>query len=450
MYHLRPYQQEDVHKLIQKNAMGVFNEQRTGKTPTSLKAMEAYGIDKILIVAPASMLPVWKDEYETWLNKPCVIATGSAANIDRAFSNWTSGLVTNYEQLRNDKRRFGLIERIVKLKPEGVIIDEAHRIKDYNSANAKAVFKLSKADYKLALTGTPAPNKPEEVWSILHFLYPKIFSSYWRFIEEYFKWYQSPFSQYGRDVGEFISKEKELEFQKMLSYISIMRKRKDVMPWLPKEEKPIRVRLELTKIQKKCLKELKDYFETEHLVTQGVLDRVMRYRQICLAPELVGIKGDSPKLKWIKSYIKDYPDKPTVIFSKFTAFIKLIEKENPEVVRVIDGSTKLRTRQDLIKQFQNGKIQILAIQIDAGKEGLTLDRAECLIFTDQYPPASDVAQAKDRIVATSPERADTPKQIIELVMSKSFDEKLFDLVAKNTKATDIINNYIYYINKEEL
>ena len=67
MPELRNYQKDDVQKLITHPAMGVFNEQRTGKTPTALMTMRNHNVNKLLIVCPASAQYQWAAECLTWL-----------------------------------------------------------------------------------------------------------------------------------------------------------------------------------------------------------------------------------------------------------------------------------------------------------------------------------------------------------------------------------------------
>ena len=149
-------------------------------------------------------------------------------------------------------------------------------------------------------------------------------------------------------------------------------------------------------------------------------------------------------------YISDYPNKPTIIFTKFTSFIKLILQEfEKKKIRtgVIIGNTPPKQRQEYVNAFQTGALNILILQIDAGKEGLTLDRAECEIFLDQFPPAADIQQAEDRFVATTPERASKPNQIIRLQMKDTYDEECYKLVARRATSIDVINSYIKYLKK---
>lgn len=456
---LRPYQLEDLKKLQSKKAIGCFNEQRTGKTPTSLVALDNEGYKKILIVTVSSAIYQWQKEFETWTGRPCVVVNGTRDKRIEQINKWTDGLVISYDSLKEikpkikdritleeTKGREGHIDQILAKHPEAVIIDEAHKIKNPKSAIAESIFKLSVIEKKLALTGTPAPNKPHEIWSILHFLYPNKFPSYWSFINEYFQTKRQNLGGHTFiDIMGF-KPSMQRKLQTILGFISTNRKRKEVMPWLPQKDYE-KIKLEPTKEQLKYLKELDKYFETENIIVEGVLDRLTRERQICLHPGLLELRGKSPKLEWIKQYVKDYPEKPIIIFSKFTSFLKILEKELPkESFYSIIGSTGVKQREQYKNAFQNGECNILLIQIDVGKEALTLDRAEAIVFCDKYPPAADIAQAEDRFVATTLEKADKPHQIIELMLKGTYDEHLYKLVAQRKSDTDIINDYKKYIS----
>lgn len=98
-----------------------------------------------------------------------------------------------------------------------------------------------------------------------------------------------------------------------------------------------------------------------------------------------------------------------------------------------------------VNEFQSGRCNLLLINIDAGKEGLTLDRAEVTIFTDKYPPIGDIEQAEDRFIATSEDKADKPHTIIELCMKGTYDEQLYDLLKKRKSETDVINDFKKYL-----
>lgn len=454
MNKLRPYQQEDVERILQHDSLGIFNEQRTGKTPTSLYALDKKCSGRILIVATASMIYRWADEAKTWTNRNVYVYEGTQKQRTKVLSKYKADskgiLIISYGLLKNTKAYTGLVKELKKVIIIGLIVDEVHRAVGRKTANFKALRTITDIPYRLYLTGTPAPNHPSQVWSILTMIEPKQFTSYWRFVETFFyiDIIRLPYSaavDHIRTPAGFIETMKD-DYVKMLDKYSIMRKRKDVMPWLPEHEEPTKIRLPLTPAQTKYLKEMQKYYETEHVIAQGILDQLLRYRQICNAPQLLQLKGSSPKIDWIKQYLSDYPEKQIVIFSRFTQFIDIIKEKIPSVC-VMVGRTPASERNQLINDFQSAKIQVLIIQIDTGKEGITLDSADVLIFADIYPPASDILQAKDRIVATSPER-NKPKEIIQLMMADSYDEVLYDIVDAKIELTDIANNYINYIERK--
>lgn len=446
---LRPYQKEDVAFLAKLDAAGCFNEQRTGKTPTALKVIEAKGLKKVVIIVPSSAIYNWKEEYERWLGRPCLALIGTAKKRAQLLETWTDGLVVSYDTFKMSKRTAGLVREIAKLNPEMIILDEAHRIKARKNERASSVLSYKNFKHKLALTGTPAPGKLEEIFAILQFLYPKDFKSYWNFVDEYF----SKELKYGAGGRRYYSvgppnQEKIKELQEYLDSISTQRKRKDVMPWLP-EKDYTQIKLPATKQQEKYLDELATIWETEHVVTQGTLDRLIRYRQICLDPKLLDLKGDSPKTEWIKDYLTDYPEEQIIIFSRFTSYLLKLNEELKEKhnIAMLIGATSLEHRKKYVDDFQAGKIRILLINTEVGKEALTLDNADTEIFTDKYPPIGDILQAEDRFVATTKAKANKLHKIYELMIKNTYDEQLYKLLAQRKSETDILNDYNKYLKE---
>ncbi len=449
---LRKYQQEDADFLASLPCSACFNEQRTGKTPTALETVKLRHLEdkRILIITTASSIYQWKNEYEKWLNRSCQICTGTPTQKRKSVDSWTHGLVISLDSFKETSNRNGLIEPILKKKPEMIILDEAHKIKNPKTASARAIFKTTKIPYRLALTGTPAQGKPYDIYSILKFLFPEDFRGFWKFLEEYFVIEEQTIYIAGRPrtikTYEKFQPGKEKELQKLLSTFSTQRKRKDVMPWLPNKYYE-RIKLEPTKEQKKYLKDLEETYRTEEIVTVGTLDRLIRYRQICLDPELIDLKGKSPKTEWILQYLKDYPEEQVIIFSKFTSYlIKLAEQLTVPWAMLI-GATTPKQRGKFIEDFQKGKFNVFLINIDAGKEAITLDAASTTIFTDKYPPIGSIEQAEDRFIASTKDKAHKAHKIIELCMKDTFDEQLYKLLELRKSETDIINNYNYYLQE---
>ena len=458
---LREYQLEDIKFLAARKTAACFNEQRTGKTPTALSVMSVRNIKKLLIVAPASTLYAWKDECERWWNGPgAVVVDGTAAKRKKIISNWKTGaLIISYECLREmqhvTKDEDGYIEEIqvtgdlalIKRHKDiqAVILDEAHRIKNHKSKQAMALFSLDYIPIRLALTGTPAPGKQHEIFSILHWLYPKIFTGYWRFIDYYFTQYEE-YNASGKYkvIGTF-KPGKDKELQEFLDVISTRRLRASVMSWLPEKDKQV-IKLPQSEEQKQYIKELNTNFEINGTDVDAVniLAKLIKIRQILLHPKTLDLKGKSPKAEWIKQYLKDYPEKQVLIFSNFTGWLKILGEEIGCNNFIIGETTKAK-REQLKNDFQSGKIKVLLINIKAGKEGITLDNADVAIFTDKYPPIGDIQQAEDRFVATTKDKLHTGHTIIDLVMDESYEVNILRMLENNANEVDIINNYINYI-----
>ena len=163
---LRDYQIEDAKFLSSIPSSACFNEQRTGKTPTALETIRLRHLEnkRVLIITTASSLYQWAKEYKTWLNKPCIVCEGTLQEKHKLIEQWTHGLVVSIDSFKETTRSKGLVDIILDKKPQQIILDEAHKIKNPKSANARALFKTSKVPYKLALTGTPAAGKPYDIY----------------------------------------------------------------------------------------------------------------------------------------------------------------------------------------------------------------------------------------------------------------------------------------------
>lgn len=86
--------------------------------------------------------------------------------------------ITSYEMVIKEKNHFR------RFHWRYIIIDEAHRIKNENSILSKVV-RILRTNYRLLITGTPLQNNLHELWALLNFLLPEVFSSAEKF-EEWF------------------------------------------------------------------------------------------------------------------------------------------------------------------------------------------------------------------------------------------------------------------------
>jgi superfamily II DNA or RNA helicase len=269
---LRPYQRVDVEFTGSRERVGVFNEQRTGKTPMVLIADGSTA--KRIVVCPSGLKLNWQREIATWLGtEPVFVVSGTPTTRNKIYNNFKTlkkaTLIVSYETLRND------INTIVGLDYDTLVVDESHRLRNYDTKQSKAIYILSdKAKKVYALTGTPAVNNPSDVFGILKLLKPNKYTSFWTFAERYFTIYKTPFST---EVGA-IRNDRADEFQNLLDVYSTNRKRRDVMGWLPKINERV-VDLDITTPQKKLLTEIIEMQRYNGNVIPNAVAQLMRLRQ---------------------------------------------------------------------------------------------------------------------------------------------------------------------------
>ena len=475
---LRPYQQQDVEKLQEFKACANLSRPRTGKTPTSLILSSKWPEGKTLIVCTGSMLYKWQKEYQDWLKQPCEVYTGTPKQRKEALKNWTHGLTITYDTLKEvDHYNYtkdeegnilekeyshttGAIATIRKSKPRKLIVDEFHRAKGHKTARAKALNLLSKdCEYKIALTGTPAYSTQLDVYNMLHFLWPEQFDTYWNFRQKFVKhhsiWVKG---RSGRPEEKLVPDKLNTIGTKLVHKIfdkyAVQHKASDpdVMPWLPKDPIPELIELPMDTTQKKALKDLEEWFETEgeEVIAKNGLDRITKYRQIISEPQiLLAVKTLGPKTKWILEYMKEYIDTPTIYFTNSTKHIKillpLMQKIAPTAF--IIGATTKKERFQIEEDFQTGKVKHLICNTQAAQEGLTLDTGECIIFIEQFPPVGSIDQASQRFTATVEEKKDIPKRIIKLILKDTYDEVINTIIDSRQENVNVLNDFKNYIRR---
>jgi len=63
-FQLRPYQKKDVDFLSQQKSIGIFNEMRTGKTPTALAIFQRWKVPNLVIICPSILQAQWQEAVE--------------------------------------------------------------------------------------------------------------------------------------------------------------------------------------------------------------------------------------------------------------------------------------------------------------------------------------------------------------------------------------------------
>lgn len=444
---LRPYQRVDVDYLKRVEAAGIFNEPRTGKTPTSIVLMQELGTKKNLVVCPASLIWNWAKEFEKWYpDCEVFVVSGTKQKRMKMYSEYIHPtytvpprvIIISKDTLKADIKEHDLF---TKHTFDTCFVDEAHFLRNRDTLQSKAIFSI-KAKRRYALTGTPAIKHGTDIFGILHFLYPKKYPSYWQFVERYWN--------LGQDwMGHIeITTEKpyrKQELGELIAINSVQRKRKEVMSWLP-DKQYVQIPLVMDTRQQKVYNQMLHEFTTvceesgTVIDTSGVLAQLTRLRQISLDPELLGLKAPSVKTNALLEWLENNKE-PVVIMSMFTSYLKLIKPKIEKLglaVGEINGQMTNEEKQAAATSFQNGKFDVLLCNIISAGTGFTLDRAETIIFTDRAWNPEENTQAEDRITPTIKENVHK-HTIIDLFVEDSVDNLFKHILETKKSLTQIIN-----------
>jgi SWI/SNF-related matrix-associated actin-dependent regulator of chromatin subfamily A member 5 len=105
---------------------------------------------------------------KTTTGKPLISLDSDSDDVDEEVG--IDVVVTTYESYQAEQSWFkrAFVWRYV-------VLDEGHKIKNDLSLISKALQGL-RAEYRLILTGTPLQNNLTELWALLHWLYPDVFT----------------------------------------------------------------------------------------------------------------------------------------------------------------------------------------------------------------------------------------------------------------------------------
>lgn len=196
---LKPYQLFGLNwmvSLYNNSLNGILaDEMGLGKTIQTI-SLFAYLIGNkgnegpYLVVVPLVTIQNWVTEFQKWAPSIRVITYKGKKNERPALAQFLKNekfhvVITTYEYILNDK------STLCKLDWQYIVVDEGHRVRNTKSKFALTLGQQYQSQHRLLLTGTPLQNNLAELWALLNFLLPKIFSS----CDEFKKWFEKPLSK---------------------------------------------------------------------------------------------------------------------------------------------------------------------------------------------------------------------------------------------------------------
>jgi SNF2 family DNA or RNA helicase len=150
--------------------VALLMEMGTGKTLTTIAVAGRLFLDqrieRMLIVAPLSILGVWQEEFRKFADYPYSLAVlnGSGSRKSENLRQIpTNGLIVGVINYESAWRRE---DELAAWNADLIVCDEGHKIKTHNIAASKCMHRLgAKAGYRMLLTGTIITNKANVVFS---------------------------------------------------------------------------------------------------------------------------------------------------------------------------------------------------------------------------------------------------------------------------------------------
>ncbi|KPA18909.1 protein containing SNF2-related protein [Candidatus Magnetomorum sp. HK-1] len=388
------YQKEGISfAALKKNAI-IADEMGLGKTVQSIGSAifkkELFGFEQTLVICPASLKDQWKREIERFSQESATIIEGPPDKRQHIYENELDYfLIANYETVMRD------LPILKKNPPDLIILDEAQRIKNYETMTANAVKQIPKK-HGLVITGTPIENRLVDLYSIMEFLDPKILSPLWEFSYQH--------CYFDMDKKNKIHGYYNLQqLKNRLKPVLIRREKQAVLKQLPHVSHidiPIPMHRRQAEIHVSYAKAVARIIKKKYM-TRYDMQRLMlllaKMRMVCDSTHLVEDGPPcSPKMDELKQVLLDKLDihnstHKVVIFSEWVRMNQMIGRmlrdQNIGYVE-LNGKVPVANRPRLIKEFEDNPDCKVFLSTEAGGTGLNLQVADSVInFELPWNPA---------------------------------------------------------------
>lgn len=377
-----------------------------------------------LVVVPPSLMFNWTHEIQRFCPS---FKIGEYIGANRGFSAVESChiVVTTYDIVRRD------IQILKEASFEVVVFDEVQLLKNVQAARTRAAQKLQRR-FTLCLTGTPMENHVGEYYSVFQLAVPGIFGNYREFMKEVNRGYDTILNR----AKPFILRRTKHEILKELP----PKVENDVYLDMTEEQKEY-----YTRVVGEVRAEVMEAYQEKPKAQASImaLSALLRLRQICISPELLGRRTQHavPKIDYLIGKGCELHDEgySAIIFSQFTKTLDLLESGARDAglsVLRLDGSVPASKRKQLVNSFQNSEgPQLFLISLRAGGVGLNLTRAQYVFHADPWWNPAVENQASDRAHRIG----QTETVFIQRVLMRhSIEEKMMVLKRKKQKLFNLI------------
>jgi len=454
-FRLHPYQEDGAIFLARRGRAFLADDMGLGKTLQAIVATllmrRTAGIKKTLVVCPASLKHQWAREIEKACGETARVVEGSRTMRASAYRRWKHVfLILNYELALRD------LDAVRAAKAELVVLDEAQRIKNWETKTAKAIKELQ-SPFAFVLTGTPLENRLSELHSLVEFLNPRALGPRWRLL---------PFHAVSEPGGKIVAYEALDLLRSRLSGFFLRRERSEVLDQLPPrtdnvfwtEMTPAQLRpyrrharkVAALLAQNRPLKTAEVRLLLQALTSMRILCNAWaQYEWDRAEPRLKGAPTEDVDLRWIQSpkleefshVLDDLLERPgakVLVFSQWERLLRLAHHvvkplldRRGDRATVFHGGLDARARTQMIDQFRTDETTRVLFSTDAGGLGLNLQDAASVVVNLEVPWNPAVLEQRIGRVHRMGQRKSV--QVLHFVTRGAIEERVRQVV-ENKKA----------------
>ena len=391
---LYPFQEEGVRFAVFKKGVIIADEMGLGKTlqaiSTAILKKDLFDFKKTLVICPASVKHQWRKEVERFTDENAIVVEGFPEERAELYINDNSFFhIINYETVLRD------IHAINQSNYDFVILDEAQKIKNYETKTSNAVKQIKKK-HALVITGTPLENKILDLYSIVNFLDPHVLAPQWEFSYQHCVFDEG---ENNRILGYY-------DLQKLktrLDPILIRRQKKEVFDQLPQViQKDVVVNMTAAQadyhagfmrgIAHILAKKFKTAYDMQRLMLLMSNARMVSDSTFLIDKET----HHSSKMDELNDILFDKLDiqhnqRKIIIFSEWVTMLNIIGemlKEKGVTFTTLTGKVPVKKRKDLIENFEKDANCKVFLSTESGGAGLNLQMADTVInFELPWNPA---------------------------------------------------------------
>jgi SNF2 family DNA or RNA helicase len=420
---LYPYQMRGALFVAYRGRCILGDDMGLGKTIMTMAGVELLvrerSIERVLVVAPASVKYQWETEIQRCTDRPVQVIEGANKTRQNQYSRPTFYRLINYELVLRD------LDQLNAWQPDLIVLDEAQRIKNWESKISRAVKRL-RSRYAVVLTGTPLENKLEELYSIVQFVDDRRLGPAFQFLHDHRVLDENGNLKGYRNLDKIREK---------LEPILLRRTRTEVLSQLP-ERTDNTLYVEMTEAQRVPYQEqqvtLAQLLSKKYLSEidrRRILACIANMRMLCDSTFLYDKQTNvSPKLEEFAELMSDLlsPAEPhkVVVFSQWEVMLRkaaeVLDRLKIGYV-LLHGSVPGKDRRELLECFAQDANCRVFLSTDAGGTGLNLQTADTVVNLEAPWNPAVLEQRIARVHRLGQSR---PVQVINLVTRDSIEERV--------------------------